>query len=215
MTNTKKKTILFDLDGTLFDSIPTILKSFQETFAELNEAYPGDQNISKKIGSNLQNILGDFLPADKLELGSECYRKIYLQKQDQGMVALFDDTREVLEYLKIQDYVLGIVTTKMRKYTEPLLQQTKIQDYFKLVIGSEDVAKHKPLPDPLLKAVDVLNTQIEETVYVGDALIDMQSARSAKMDFVAVKRGTTSKEAFQNVGQKIVLSNLLELKDYF
>lgn len=215
MTKIKKTTILFDLDGTLFDSIPTILKSFRETFTELNETYPGDENIKAKIGSNLQNIMGDALPPAKLELGIETYRRIYLNKQDQGIVPIFPDAEEILEYLQSQNYTLGIVTTKMRKHTVELLEQKNIQSYFKVVIGAEDVERHKPLPDPLFKAVQVLDKKIEETIYIGDALIDLQATQNAKMDFIAVTTGSTSKEAFQKAGQKIILPELIGLKNWF
>jgi len=213
--STNKSTILFDVDGTLFDSIPTILESFQETFFELNETYPGNKKIKSKIGSNLYNILGDYVSPKKLENATEIYRNIYLTKQDSGIISLFPDVIEVLEYLKQTNYILGIVTSKMRKHTVELLQQKNVQNYFQIVIGSEDVEKHKPHPDPLFKAVNDLKGNIDETIYIGDALIDFQAAKNAKMDFVAVTTGTTTKKDFQKNEQKVVLPDLLSLKEFF
>lgn len=210
-----KKNLIFDVDGTLFNSIPFIVESFRETFEELEEEFPGEERIKQGIGTNLPNILGPLLPAFKLEQGIETYRKFYLQKQDQGLIPLFEDVKETLLYLKNKNYQLGIVTTKFRKYTTPLLESVGINAYFKVILGAEDTEKHKPEPDPLLKAIELFQSSLENSIYIGDALIDMQAARAAKMDFIAVTTGTTSKESFLNKNQKLILKSLKELKDFF
>lgn len=208
----KKTTILFDVDGTLFDSIPTILESFQGMFTKLEENYPGDKIIKTFLGSDLDNTLKDFIPQEKIRLAKDTYREIYFAKQDLEVVPLFDDAIEILEYLKKENYTLGIVTTKMRKYATPLFDTVKIRHFFDIIIGSEDVENRKPHPEPLLKAVKDLNITLEDSVYVGDALIDMEASNRANMDFIAVTTGTTSKKAFQKAEQKIIVSDLINLK---
>lgn len=210
MLQKKITNVLFDLDGTLFDSIPVILESFQASFLELNEQYPGDEIIKTFLGSDLENTFGAFLKPEKISLAIETYRKIYAVNQEKG-IPLFTDVLEILKYLQQKKYNLGIVTTKLRKYSELLLEVAKIESFFEIVIGAEDVIKRKPDAEPLLKAVELMQTTLNETIYVGDALIDMQASANAEMVFIAVTTGTTSAEKFSNHGQKIILANLQEL----
>ncbi len=211
----KKTTILFDVDGTLFDSIPTILESFREMFKKLKEKYPGDEAIKSFLGSDLDNTLKGFIPKEKIPLAKQTYRKIYLTKQDAGIVPLFPDTVEVLEYLKENHYQLGIVTTKTRQSASVLFEDHNISHFFEIMIGAEDVTNRKPHPDPLLKAAKDLNVDVRNTVYIGDAIMDKQASNKAGMDFIAVTTGSVSKEAFQKAGQKIILPELINLKEFF
>lgn len=209
-----KATFLFDLDGTLFDSIPTILQSARETFQEISEKYPGDEKLKTLIGSNLQSIFGAFLAKEKVELASQTYRQIYIAKQDAGMIPIFPDTIEVLQYLKNKNFTLGVVTSKKREHSVTLFQQNKIDHFFTVIIGAEDVKQSKPYAEPLLKAVQALGAEIEKTVYIGDALIDREACQNAGMDFIALTTGTTNSDSFQKEGQKIILPNLNSLKIY-
>lgn len=208
MTNRKKNTILFDLDGTLFDSVPAILKNFQDLFAELETQYPGDEIIKTFLGTDLDNTLRGFISEEKIDPAKSRYRQISFARQNAGLMPLFDDTLATLEHLKKEKYTLGIVTTKMRKLAVPLLEDFNVDQFFDLVIGAEDVKNCKPHPEPLLKAVTDLDREVTEAVYIGDALIDMQAANSAEIDFLAVTTGSTERQAFENNGQDVIVPNL-------
>lgn len=214
----KKTTLLFDLDGTLFDSIPVILKCFQETFQALRIDYPGDTEIKKHIGFDLERIFRNFLSEEKVaDAARAVYREFYLPKQDAGIIPLFPDTIEVLEYFKIRNFTLGIVTSKKREHSLKLFQQNQIDHFFDIIVGSEDVENCKPSAEPLLKALKHLNKTVPESIYIGDALVDLQAAQNAQMDFIALTTGTTTAEDFRKNGQNsfATLKNLCDLYPRF
>ena len=208
-------TILFDLDGTLIDSIKPILKCLKKTFDDIQIDYPGDIAIKALIGTNLENILSPFMNGEQKNEAAKIYKQNYINVQEKGGIPLFGDTIDILQYLKNKNYTLGIVTGKLKKFTTPLLKQHHIEHFFDVVIGVDDTQKSKPNPDPLYKALSLVDKTNTEAVYIGDALSDLETARNADMNFIAITTGTTTKKAYEKQGQKTIVPNLLNLKKFF
>jgi len=185
----KSKIILFDLDGTLIDSTEAILESFSKAYEKCGGTKPADESIKELIGLPL-DIMFVELGVDKDDAMryviayKEHYRTIHTQK-----TLLLPKAKEAIE-LAYSFATLGIVTTKTGQYSRELLEYFKLMKYFDVLIGREDVENPKPHPEPIFKALNLLNYSSESTAYmVGDSTADLLSAREAKITNIAVLCG--------------------------
>ena len=114
---------------------------------------------------------------------------------------MFPDMVEVLTSLSSAGRIMGVVTTKMRSVSEELLAQTGIDSYFQVVVGSEDVQKWKPNPEPLFLAAKKLSVSPIDCIYIGDSVHDAKAAKSAGMEFIGVLTGTGKREELEKFGK--------------
>lgn len=203
-----KPLILFDFDGTLANSLPIVLSAFKSSFIDMNLEYPGDEIMKKEIGKHLQDIFGKFLPEEKIEEGIAIYRSHYIPMQRSGKIEMFDATVPALEILKEKKIRTGIVTTKLRSFTQELIEQVHIDHFFEFVVGAEDVKKCKPDPEPLFLAVEKAKVSVDDAVYVGDSLHDAEAAKAAGMEFFGVETGGATKKELEEFGE--VFTDVLE-----
>jgi len=130
------------------------------------------------------------------------------------LTLLFPDVPDTVQELKRRDIALGIVSTKYRYRIEAILRRENLLDSFSVIVGGSDVSEQKPSPEGLLKAVNGLNGACSRALYVGDSLVDAETARRARVPFVAVLSGTTEKNDFRDykVYKTIhILRDLLEI----
>jgi phosphoglycolate phosphatase len=209
-----KKTILFDLDGTLIDSTQAIVETFFWTFQQFNINFQGSsKDIEQMIGYPLedmyqhlgikQELINDIVLAYKQK-----YRQISISQ-----TKLLDGAIESLE-LASSFATLGIVTTKTTQYTMPLLKHLDIWKYFKTIIGRMEVIHPKPHPEPILKALKKLNvTNSNNNVFmIGDTKLDLISANRAKVVGIGVLSGYGTQEDLSQFSPYIVTNSLQAVK---
>jgi len=181
--------ILFDLDGTLIDSTEAILDSFRRSYERLGGGYPGDEAVKAMVGHPLEEMyrsygvpgerIGEYVAAYK-----EAYRRVHTQK-----TVLLPGAKEAIE-LAASFARLGVVTTKTGKYSRELLEHFGVMEAFEVLIGSEDVARHKPHPEPVLAALERMGAAPSPScAMIGDTCMDMEAARQAGIRGVAVACG--------------------------
>lgn len=170
------RAVLFDLDGTLIDSIGLILASFRHaTSTVLGEAIPDDVML-RDIGTPLWKQMADISPDDVDELVRE-YR-VHNNAHHDEMVAGYPGTAETLAELKRMGYPVGVVTSKLNAGALRGLRLFELDGFIDLVVGADDVKVHKPDPYPLRHAAELLGVPLEECMYVGDSPHDMAAAVS-------------------------------------
>ena len=187
-----KKVILFDLDGTLVNSIPTIEQCFVDTCLQLGRATPDRVRIRAGIGKSLAEIFYDIDPTLDAQLAIDTYRNIYLPLQDGGKIPIFADALPTLQKLHSLGHALGVVTTKHTEHARRFLADVGLLPLLSVVVGACCVTNYKPHAEPLLTACARLNITPEKAVYIGDSVHDGGSARAAGMDFYGVTTGTGS-----------------------
>lgn len=204
---------LFDFDYTLANSEKGIVMCFQHVFHQNGYVNIEDEAIKRTIGLTLEDAFKLLTGIRDNGLIAE-YRRQYSKKSDTVMVKntkLFPETLPMLEALKAKGAVTAIVSTKNRRRIAKTIEEYRMEGLIDLVVGGEDVSKAKPSPEGVIKAMEQLKLSPKKTLYVGDNIIDAQTAQNAGIAFAAVTTGTTTKEDFSGMPCVKVMSNLLEL----
>ena len=205
----KKVAIIFDLDGTIIDTEELILASFRKGSEEvLGEAIP-DELVRPLIGIPLIEQARQLVPEHAEEL-MEAYRRHNIELHDK-LIRYFEGTREMLEELRAEGRRLSVVTSKRNEPAMEGLSSFNLQGYFEFVSGLEDTNKHKPDPEPLLVAARRMAVPIEECIYVGDSVYDIQAASAAGMTAIAALWGMYPREQLVGAGAKYEAASPSEL----
>lgn len=205
-------TILFDFDFTLGDLSTGILECFRYALESCGCPVPDEQTILSTVGMGLRDCFTVLAP----EGCFETLRERFVERGDEVMVAwavVYEEVPEVVGALRSRGYKTGIVTSKFRRRIEAILAREGLSHLFDVVVGSEDVRKHKPNPDGIQMAIEKLGATPEDTTYVGDALVDLKTAQSAGVRFIGVATGPTPDEELRRQGVPVVrgLKGLLDL----
>ena len=180
--------VLFDLDGTLVDSIELLIASMEYSF-EGRSKRPSVDEWVQLIGTPLDTMLGNWAESadDVLALRAR-YREHQLIWHD-SMVKLYPGMVDTVRALHALGHPLGIVTSKMESGARRALKLADIESCFDVVVGIEQTAKHKPEPEPVWYALEKLGATRERAMFVGDSTHDMHAGRAAGVITVAALWG--------------------------
>lgn len=171
------KFILLDWDGCLAKTLDIHLQSYEKTFAEYG-IYPEDREITQKV-------FGDWNGPKKLGITDiDTYTKKYLNRVNKAYptVGLYEDVFETLTVLKNMEKKLALITTSLKSTVQPALANNNLTNMFDVFLGSEDVIKHKPDPEIIFKALDLLNGEKNQAIIIGDSKSDLGAASNAGID---------------------------------
>jgi len=203
--------IVFDWDGTLFDSTKLIARCIQSACADVGTAVPSDRDASYVIGLGLADALRHAAPALPRERYPELaarYRHHYLASQND--IVLFEGTLEMLRSLKKRNHWLGVATGKNRRGLDDALQRSELKDLFDATRTADETAG-KPDPMMLLELMRELGCLPERTLMVGDTTHDLQLAANAGCTSVAVSFGAHDHAAFVRFAPAHVAHSTSEL----
>ncbi|MDO6563965.1 phosphoglycolate phosphatase [Amphritea sp. 1_MG-2023] len=193
--------VLFDLDGTLLDSVPDLALAIDRMLAALDLPFAGETQVRNWVGN------GAPLLVKRALLGSGAVRDI----DDEPDEALFEQAfalflhhygqcsaeqsqlyagvREYLDFLQTQQVDMGLVTNKPIRFTETLLDEFDLRRYFSVVLGGDSLEEKKPHPLPLLHAMTQRGSTAEQTLMIGDSRSDIKAAQAAGCQVAAVTYG--------------------------
>lgn len=200
----KYKTVLFDFDGTLVDTIPLIVESFQYTFMTLSGIKEDEKKIMSTIGIPLEEVFSD-LDENKRTEAVDVYRKFNQEKLNRG-TGIFLGIKHMLELLSVNNIRLGVVTSKRYDSANITAKFFEIDHYFDVFVSRDSTKRHKPDPEPLEKAIFLLDKKCQDKtfldkdniLFVGDSIHDLRCARNSGIDCAIVNWTYMDKEELKN-----------------
>ena len=185
-------TVLFDLDGTLIDSIELILSSYRHTLIVHRGSTPSDDVWLAGLGTPLRAQFRAFTD-DENEITAmvATYREHNLANHD-AMVRPYPGVQRAVSALHRSGARLAIVTSKAREGAERGLRRCGFDGMFDALVGADEVERHKPDPEPVRRALDLLGASRKGAVFVGDSPHDLVAGREAGVATAAVAWGPFS-----------------------
>ena len=204
--------IVFDWDGTLFDSTMLIVRCIQSACRDLGVTVPSDADAAYVIGLGLHDALQHAvpgLPPERYpELGAR-YRHHYIASQHE--LVLFPGTLSMLQALKGRNHILAVATGKNRRGLDDALAHSQLQGMFDATRTADETAG-KPNPLMLQQLMQELGVAAERTLMIGDTTHDLMLARNAGTARVAVSYGAHEPESFAEHGPLFVAHSTDELQ---
>ncbi len=199
--------MLFDLDGTLVDTVPFILEAVRSAF-EGYGACPTDAEWIAGIGTPLRTQLASFArrPQD-VETLFERYRTFWIAHHDERTRA-FPGAVEVVRALAAAGHPIGVVTAKIEHGALRTLRHTGLLPYVQAVIGADSCAHAKPHPEPVLLALSRLEEAPGEALLVGDSPHDIAAAKAAGARAVAALWGACARPVLAAAGADFFLDDV-------
>jgi pyrophosphatase PpaX len=205
--------VLFDLDGTLIDSIGLLLASVRHAFEDFSGRAPTEQEWIAGIGTPLASQLGAFCSTDEqLKAITLRYRTFQRAAHDR-LTSAFPGTLQVLGTLAAAGHPMGIVTSKSNEMMDRALDLTKIAPYMTTTIGCDSCSLHKPDPFPVRMALGELGYDASEAVFIGDSPHDINSGNSAGVVSIAAMWGPFSREQLQPANPAYFLDDISQLPE--
>jgi pyrophosphatase PpaX len=203
--------VLFDLDGTLIDTIDFILASVRHTFADRPRG-PTDAEWIAGIGTPLRTQLAEYASdAADLESLVERYRQHQRAHHD-ARTRCYTGVRELLAELRLDGHRVGVVTSKLAEPAARALRHVGLDAMVEVLVGADDCERHKPHPEPVLKALARLGVAPETALFVGDSPHDVAAGNSAGVATAAVLWGACSPEVLVAARPGHVLASVAELR---
>jgi len=207
--------VIFDFDYTLADSSRGVLECINHAFKGMDLPKVAAEDAQRTIGLSLPNILVTLAGMEQEGRAGE-FARLFVERANEVMTdqtSIFEEVPEVIKRLKDEGVNLGIVSTKFRRRIEEILGRIDMLEPFDIIVGGEDVSRHKPDPEGLLVAIERLGGSPSGSLYVGDSVTDAETARRAGVPFAAVLNGVTPREAFKDYPAYRIMDNLGELID--
>ena len=211
------KAVVFDIDGTLTDTIGQIIECTRLTFSHYSLPIPPVTDIKSIIGKKLLEGLTSLLPQDKKVLGEDVtatYRSYYAADEKLRQNILFNGVYELFTLLKDKNYKIGIASGKSTAGVNRTLKETKL-DVFVDAICSGDEVPSKPDKAMMLKVAERLSLKPQELLGVGDAGMDIEMYHNAKSHSCAVESGVWSGDGFKALKPEITVPDVSHLIKLF
>ncbi|WP_159991191.1 phosphoglycolate phosphatase [Pelistega ratti] len=195
--SSRYRAVLFDLDGTLVDSIPDLASATNAMLNDLGMATLPLAQLSQFVGKGsdmlIKRALANKLIPDEPEetlfsRARQLFKKHY--HHDNGTQSqLYPYVVEGLHTLQKAGLLLAVVTNKPEEFTHPLLDKMGITHFFDCIVSGDTCSRKKPFPDPLFYACKKLNISPQEALFIGDSINDAQAAQAAQMDVLLLPYG--------------------------
>ena len=205
--------LLFDLDGTIVDSVDLILHSFRHAFLTHVGSVPPDHAWIAGIGTPLPVQLATFTSDPELLqrlLGS--YRS-YQREHHDRLTRRFDGVLDTLTLLRDRGHPLGVVTSKVLELALRALDFAELGPLIDVVVAADMCARHKPDPEPVLLGLEQLGYAARDAIFVGDSPHDVLAGNAAGVTTVAALWGPFTRETLERASPTHLIETIGELPD--
>ncbi len=210
--------MLFDLDGTLVDSVPDLAYSLERMLEELGLPTRSEEQVRLWVGNGAARLVGRALTGSMdgspekalLERALALFMELY-GRHACDRSRLYPGVLEGLESLRKAGIRMACVTNKPFCFIEPLLQKLGIAHYFELSLGGDSLTRIKPDPLPFLHALEHFGAKTTETLVVGDSANDILAARAAGLAVICLSYGYNHGNDIRDSAPDAVIDSLTEL----
>ena len=193
----RRPAMLFDLDGTLLDSIALILNSARYSFQKLERDWPSDEEWSAGIGIPLFTMFRRYSRSDAEQaafLGA--YREYQLANHDR-LIRSYDGVVSTVRHLAERGHEIAIVTSKSEALAMRGLVHVGIARYMDTVVGCDASSRHKPDPEPVRIALHRLDCRPQDALFIGDSVHDIVAGNAAGVRTVAALWGAGRRDEIE------------------
>ena len=205
--------ILFDLDGTLIDSIELILNSARHAFIGFEGRAPTHEEWRAGIGRPLRTVLREYAAGDDAETDRlfQRYRDYQLEHHDR-LIRPYAGIVETVQWMARAGYPMALVTSKADWMAEKALVHVGLDRLIPTIVGCDTCVNHKPHPEPVERALALLGVRADNAIFVGDSPHDVESGRAAGVVTVGVAWGAFTAAELKASGADVVIDRVEELE---
>jgi len=211
------KLIMFDLDGTLIDSLPDLASAIDNTLIELGRKPAGIDKVKLWIGNGakvlIQRALTDSFANDLIEeeISQQALELFFNFYANHSNTKLYDGVKKFLKYLHKNKIKMALITNKPEQFLTPLLDNLEITKYFQWIIGGDTLPTQKPDPTALLLVMKMAKVTKQECLFIGDSKSDVLAAKAAEIPCIALTYGYNHGADIKDENPDLVIDNLSEL----
>lgn len=209
MSGSAIKAILFDLDGTLYNSGDAILSAVERTLTSYNRTF--DREVIARQAHSLRavhELAG--LSSVPYEEFRDKYHDAY-ESDQLSAILWYEHVQDVLDTLRDEGLLLAIVSSS--KFARQIIDEHELSDYFDVVVSGGDVSEHKPHPEPIFLATQRLGIRADEAIMVGDMIVDVQAGKAAGVArTIAVTHGMGDRADLVATNPDHIIDSLAELR---
>lgn len=210
-----KKAIVFDLDGTLLNTLEDLCDSTNFALEKCGFPKRSLGEVRRFVGNGIRKLIERAVPEPAEEPAiTECY-EIFCEHYKGNMenkTAEYEGISDMLDALYQAGYKMAIVTNKADFAAQALCSRL-FGKYVHTVVGSVDARPNKPAPDGVYYALEQMGVKKSEAVFVGDSEVDIETAKNAEMDAIGVLWGFRDTADLQKAGVKMTVKDTKELKN--
>ena len=208
-----KKTVIFDLDGTLLDSIEDIASSMNKVLESLQLPTHKIEDYKHFVGGGVDILVENALNNQSKEIKDVVIKRFKIEYDGKlhSKTLPYDGIYELLDELKKLDINLAVLSNKPHEFTVSYVNHFFKNYNFKEIHGQKKDVPKKPDPKAALDIVKCLDSSCENTYFIGDTKIDMQTAKSANMTAIGVLWGFRDEKELRDFGADFIVSNPLEI----
>ena len=210
--------VMFDLDGTLMDSVPDLAAAVDAMLQQLGREPAGVAQVRNWVGNGSRVLVRRALAGQLQHEGVDETQAqealaLFMQAYAGGheLTTLYPGVRECLDWLRARDVPLAIITNKPAQFIEPLLEEKGLCGYFQWLVGGDTLPQQKPDPAALFWVMDKAGVAASESLFIGDSRNDVRAAKAAGVACVALSYGYNHGEPIANEQPAMVLDDLREL----
>ncbi|WP_397451089.1 phosphoglycolate phosphatase [Pseudomonas sp. NA-150] len=212
------KLVMFDLDGTLVDSVPDLAAAIESMLLTLGRPPAGIESVRIWIGNGARVLVRRALANhfDHASVGEEETEEALAIFMDvyggnHALTQVYPGVRETLKWLQKQGVVMALITNKPERFVAPLLDELKLGRFFKWIIGGDTLPQQKPDPAALFFVMKMAGVPASQSLFVGDSRNDVLAAKAAGVASVALTYGYNHGRPIAEESPSLVIDDLRKL----